>query len=140
MEFVLIGLLCLFVLVAGGFIGLWLGHKFNELEAKARAEDLTYKDKWMAAVKLLGEEGRLTPEQIEQITGPKHQPVKELNDELLLYPDQKQFRSMSSWDRRDLEVQRARQGLPPADDLKGMSSWDRKDVLKARMKFADRRK
>jgi hypothetical protein len=41
---------------------------------------------------------------------------------------------MESWDRKDLEIARARQGLPPVDDLRGMESWDKKAVLTARAK------
>lgn len=50
-------------------------------------------------------------------------------------PTVKQLRRMASWDRKDLEIDRAIRGLPPVDDLEGMASWDIRDVLKARAKY-----
>jgi hypothetical protein len=91
-----------------------------------------YKQRWEDAVGLLGTQGQLTAEQIAQITPdpcdvpPAASPEASLPAETL--------HRMESWDRKDLEIARARQGLPPVDDLRGMESWDKKAVLTARAK------
>ena len=45
------------------------------------------------------------------------------------------LRQMPSWDRAELEIQRAKNKLPPRDNLVGMESWDIVSVEKARMKY-----
>lgn len=99
-----------------------------------RVNNVDYKERWLEAVALLGDEGRLTPEEVRRISG--EQTLTERVETAKISNEMKtSLRSMASWDRADLEIQRAKEHKPPLDDLVGMSSWDKADVLKARVKY-----
>jgi len=93
---------------------------------KKRLDEQEYKSLWSEAVTLLGTNGQLTDEQISKIT-PKRNP-KPVAERL---PRGKGF----SIDRREVEIARAQQGLPPADNLEGMFSDDVRAVMLARIKY-----
>jgi hypothetical protein len=115
---------------------------------KRRPQNVDYKERWLAAVSLLGDTGRLTDEQVRRISAPSgEQPscspppvvavsslkrVTSTTNTITTTTSQSVLHRMATWDRRDLEVSRAQAGLPPADDLRGMASWDVRDVLNAR--------
>lgn len=100
---------------AGAFAYLQLRHG-----ARRRADEQRYKDRWSAAVRLLKDGGQLTDAQLQQIRPPEE-------DRL---PTGVGF----SEDRAKVEIERAKAGLPPADNLKGMFSEDRARVERARIK------
>lgn len=106
-------------------------------------EHIDYKQRWEDAVGLLGAQGQLTKEQVDRITVPqevREQSLPPVHQQLPLPPNmpsaatQRQLHSMATWDRAAIEIERARNGLPPVDDLTGMASWDKKAVLIARAK------
>lgn len=114
---------------AAGALVLW-----RALPSRLR-QHVDYRQRWEAAVGLLGTQGRLTPEQVSQVTGrtagkPEPAPVPGQARNAVL----RELHDMTSWDRKDLEIARAKQHLPPVDDLQGMASWDKAAVLKARAK------
>ena len=93
-----------------------------------------YRERWEEAVKLLGSQEQLTAEQVSRllngdVTTPGHarDPVPAVT--------QKELHSMPSWDRKSIEIARAKAGLPPADNLTGMASWDKRDVLTTRARY-----
>jgi hypothetical protein len=101
-----------------------------------KVKNVDYKERWLAAVALLGEIGRLTPEEVTRISGDK--PVPETLTERVesakpTIETKTALRSMKSWDRCALEITRAEKGLPPLDDLVGMKSWDKEAVIEARI-------
>jgi len=100
---------------AGAFAYLQLVHG-----SRRRADEQHYKDRWSSAVQLLHEKGRLTDAQFQQIRPPEE-------DRL---PTGIGF----SEDRAKIEIDRAKAGLPPADNLKGLFSEDRARVERARIK------
>lgn len=114
------------VLLAGIFLGVT---GTLRLIPKGRTVNIDYRQRWEDAVALLGE-GQLTDEQVRKIS-PEPSRVAVIHDkptpEIL-----RTLHSMASWDRKTIEIQRARNGLPPVDDLAGMASWDKKAVLLAR--------
>lgn len=97
-----------------------------------KAKNVDYKARWLAAVALLGETGRLTPEEVASITGETslHVRVEATKTSAATLAT---LHGMRSWDRAALEVARANKHLPPLDDLQGMKSWDIQSVLEARM-------
>ena len=119
------------------------------LPARARKpEHVDYRQRWEDAVGLLGNQGQLTKEQVEQITVPQPQQVavreviKEVPAQYSLQTEvrvssstARTLHSMATWDRAAIEIERARNGKPPVDDLDGMASWDKAAVLKARAKW-----
>jgi hypothetical protein len=94
-----------------------------------------YKERWLTAISLLGDEGQLTGEQLTQLAAssavaePVSSPVPAAGTGL---------HDMFSSDRADMEIARARNGKPPLDDLADMFSSDKKAVLKARAKYGTR--
>lgn len=105
----------------------------SEADAQSVAEHIDYKDRWLAAVKLLGGEGQLTDEQVTEITRGATASPQAVRD--LKGLSQEVLNDMFSDDRRDLEIARAKNGLPPIDDLNDMFSDDIRDVMKARAKY-----
>lgn len=112
-------------------------------EANKKIEE--YKQRWESAVKLLGTEGQLTDEQVQDLLIPEASsptvlpPMKSTNKaptDGIVTPSH--ILSMKSWDRRKLAIDRAKNGLPPNDSLEGMKSWDIVDVERARIKHAKR--
>lgn len=89
-----------------------------------------YRDRWQGAMKLLegGEEPQEKIVLVKDTTNPSPPRLS-----------QTQLYRMKSWDRRDMEIDRANNGLPPRDDLRGMKSWDIADVENARTR-AERKK
>lgn len=130
--------------IAIGAAALW-----RLLPARTRKpEHIDYKQRWEDAVGLLGNQGQLTKEQVEQITVPQppQAAVKEVIKEVpAQYSLQTEVRissstartlhSMATWDRAAIEIERAKNGKPPIDDLDGMASWDKAAVLKARARW-----
>ncbi len=97
-----------------------------------RAKNVDYKERWQAAVALLGETGRLTPEEVRSIQG--EETLTQKPEKATLSQDMRvALHSMKSWDRASLEITRANNKKPPLDDLVGMKSWDAEAVLKARV-------
>lgn len=144
-------MLVLFVLTGIG-LGVIAGVVLMLLVLPAqRRHNIDYKERWESAVALLGDSGQLTDEQVRQITAgqpaalapagadapaaeqisPAPAPVHRRAAPAPAVPHSV-LATMASWDRRDLEVNRARAGLPSVDDLRGMAPWDKRDVLKAR--------
>lgn len=139
----------IFLVILAWLLGVFAGVVLLWLALPSRLKrHVDYKQRWEDAVALLGTQGRLTEEQVKKITAPQPA-VKTLpppaaltvriahqgNPEMRMPPSletRQALRSMASWDRAELEIDRARRGLPPADDLRGMASWDVKDVLQAR--------
>lgn len=109
------------------------------LPARLR-QHVDYRQRWEDAVSLLGTQGQLTKKQVDQLTGgsPVPVPVKAQQQPATTAALQA-LHSMASWDRKSLEVTRAKNGLAPFDDLAGMASWDKKLVLEARAKAEARR-
>ena len=108
-------------------------------------QHVDYKQRWEDAIGLLGAQGQLTEEQVSQITAPRAAPepaeVRQYqragSHSVNLQAGRdisRTLRNMASWDRKEVEITRARKGLPPVDDLVGMASWDQKAVLEARAK------
>lgn len=106
-----------------------------------------YRERWQAAVRLLGAEGRLTGEQVAEILAPAAgqpspgpvqpasslpRPAASARGKAAAGTSLQVLHGMFSKDRRDLEIERARNGLPPLDDLAGMFSSDIREVMKAR--------
>lgn len=130
-------------LAVGICLGLWA-------RKVPRPQNIDYKERWEAAVKLLGDTDRLTKEEVQQITEPAARPSQPA-DSLQPQPSSqpidnsppvppatatlRSLHRMASWDRKDIEIERAKAGLPPVDDLFGMTSWDVRDVLKARARY-----
>lgn len=99
-----------------------------------KTKNIDYKERWLAAVALLGETGRLTPEEVLSISG--GQSLQERVEAVKVSQAMTTtLRNMKSWDRAALEVSRAKQHKPPIDDLEGMKSWDVAAVLAARMRY-----
>jgi hypothetical protein len=46
----------------------------------------------------------------------------------------KHIKSLASWERSKLAIERARRGLPPNDGLEGLPSWEISKIERARMK------
>ena len=114
--------------VAGAVI-LW-----RLLPARLR-QHVDYKQRWEDAIGLLGTQGQLTQEQVDALTAGERAATEPAATPQPAAPATlKILHSMASWDRKDAEIARAKNGLPPLDDLAGMASWDQKDVLKARAK------
>lgn len=112
--------------------------------------NVDYRERWQAAVGLLGTQGQLSAEQVKTITAPA--PVRpavrrqvqsggdgsiqiQAGGDVTLSA----LYHMASWDRADVEIERARQGLPPVDDLYGMATWDAAAVIKARARYGLKR-
>jgi hypothetical protein len=137
------------IVIALALAGLGAGLLLVTAGLRRRPARVDYRERWLQAVSLLGEEGRLTDEQVTQITGTDEQvaqiagatatpPAAPPARAIAAPASQAVLRRMESWDRRDLEVTRAKRGLPPADDLAGMESWDQRDVLQARARYGKR--
>jgi hypothetical protein len=126
-----------FLLMAGSLV-----MTLRQCHAPARVD---YKERWLQAVSLLGETGRLTDEQVASLRGeapvspPQPPPLKSapvlpaVTQDQQLLPTQRTLHALAPWARRDLEVARARQGLPPLDDLAGLPDWAITQILKARL-------
>jgi hypothetical protein len=111
----------------GVLFGLFLGYRFTkeELEKAKKAEHIDYKDRWSPALALLHEEGKLTDEQIKQISAPQIAKAKAAKVE----PDtnhgrfsdyQKILLKMPPEDRRKEEASRLMHGQAPVDPLTGL--------------------
>jgi hypothetical protein len=94
---------------------------------RQRIEGINYKQRWENALELLAGEGRLTEEEVAAITE-SPEPEEAENP----------YADMYSEDRAEVAVARAKNGLPPDDDLADMYSEDRAEVLAARAKYARR--
>jgi len=139
-------MLLMFIGVVVGFLvalALAAPRKRRAVEAAKRstreaiyAEDKhLYERRWQSAVELLGAEGALSPEQIKEITAPT--PIVQVLPPAVAEDGSYSLsllHSMYSEDRRDLEVERAKNGLPRVDDLEGMFSEDVSAVLRAHAK------
>lgn len=90
-----------------------------------------YKERWLAAVELLGTEGSLSEDQVRQLTADT--PSGSVAAEIVTHPLQ-EMPGFSS-DRRKVEIARAKAGLPPQDNLEGMFSSDIRKVHEARAKY-----
>jgi hypothetical protein len=114
----------------GLLVGIWLARR--TVTEAANKEIGKYRERWQSAVKLLQVEGKITDEQYEELLAkPEPKQISSNRSERQLI-----FDEMYSEDRADLEVARAKQGLPPEDDLQGMWSEDIARVMKARIKNA----
>jgi hypothetical protein len=124
-------------LLAGGLAGAGTTTAIAYRALRRRPAHVDYQERWLQAVSLLGQEGRLTDEQVASLSGDgvTAPPVAATPAD-----DQALLDAMSSWDRRQLAVRRARSGLPPLDSLRGMESWDQRVVLEARAQQARRKK
>lgn len=100
------------------------------IQRATAAKNLDYKERWLAAVSLLGSEGALSDEQIQQITAGASGGAAAVSTDRPLLRKGPGFSS----DRADIEVARAKAGLPPQDNLKGMFSSDIRRVEIARAK------
>jgi hypothetical protein len=113
--------------------GVWVAARIV-FTAAAEAQIEKYRKRWLDALELMKSEGQISDAQLKEITKAAEPPAPKLNDK-----GRPIYRSMASWDRRDLEIERARAGLEPEDDLRGMASWDIRDVQEARIKYAKKR-
>jgi hypothetical protein len=100
---------------AGAFAFLQLVHG-----ARRKSDEQRYKDRWSSAVQLLHDRGQLTDAQLQLIRPPEE--------------DRLPTGTGFSEDRAKVEIERAKAGLPPADNLKGMFSEDQARVKRARIK------
>jgi hypothetical protein len=98
-----------------------------------RKSGIDYKDRWQRAVEYLDTEGKLTDKQVQKLLGG----AKTAGAPAAL--PQEQLDGMISSHRCKLEVDRAKAGYPPADDLGGMISSHVATVMEARLKYAGRR-
>lgn len=98
-----------------------------------RPRQVDYKERWLQAVRLLGQEGRVTDEQLASLKGPV--PARPRAPFPSQGNAQRELNTMHSSDRRTLEIERARNGLPPLDNLNGMHSSDKRQVLAARTRY-----
>jgi hypothetical protein len=131
-----------------GFVGgaaamAWLLGKV--FKSKLKPANVDYKDRWLQAVSLLGDEGQLTADQVREIKGetatqvppappaPAKPAQPAAGQVTVSATTLKLLHGMATWDRAAAEVKRAQRGLPPLDDLKGMATWDVKKVLEARI-------
>jgi hypothetical protein len=128
---VIIAIIAFLLGAIAGAVILW-----RALPARLR-QHVDYRQRWEDAIGLLGNQGQLTQEQVNGLLAGT---TRQAASEPVLAPAPVQaatlrtLHAMASWDRKDLEVVRARKGLPPVDDLSGMTSWDQAAVLKARAK------
>jgi hypothetical protein len=110
---------------------------------RPQIESIDYKERWIAAVELLGDQGQLTSEQVKSISAvqKKIRPEPPKSSGAVLdrrgRPGSGPYAGMASWDRLEVQKARAKAGLPDDDDLEGMASWDKADVLKTRAKYAN---
>lgn len=120
-------LIAMFSGVAGGALIMW------GLLPRRYKQHIDYKQRWQDAIRLLAEQGQLSEDQVRRISGNASPvaPPGEVQPASL-----RTLHSLATWDRKELEISRAREGLPPVDDLKGMASWDITAVLKARAKYS----
>lgn len=103
------------------------------MRRRSRATDGgEYKQLWGEAINLLATNGQVTDEQLKRIM-PTRQNATPSRDQGL--PQGEGF----SEHRRDIEVARARAGLPPADNLKGMFSEHVCEVHQARIMYGTAR-
>lgn len=102
--------------------------------AAALRDESEYKHRWEEALALLAGEGKLTDEQLAKLAPPAPQELKVLASSQS--PSKLPKLSGTDYDRAQTEIQRAKNGLPPADSLEGMSSFDYHRVLQARIKYA----
>ncbi len=95
------------------------------------ADEQRYKERWKQNTELLMIEGKLSPEDAKKLMLDRvgKEPAKPAEQ------GKPQTLPTLSSDRRDLEIARAKQGLPPYDDLKGMFSSDVRRVLEARIQY-----
>lgn len=127
-------------------VSVCIGLAFDLGRRLERRRSVDYKKRWTESIKViegLTAEGSLPrrsrPERHRAIaearavsTRPKPPPSKTPIADLVDRSEQMSIiHKMASWDRRDLEIARARKGLPRVDDLKGMAGWDVKSVLVA---------
>lgn len=117
-------------------LGMWTGWRITRhlIAEQARVRIEEYRKRWLDALELMKSEGQISDEQVKKLTAEAAppQPVQQMSRARQM--------DMSTWDRRDLEIERAKHGLAPADDLRGMASWDIRDVEEARIKYASRRR
>jgi hypothetical protein len=139
---ILLGVLALGMLGGAGLLWFFLPARIR------KPEHIDYRQRWEDAVRLLGNQGQLTEEQVKQITVPQP-PQVAVREVIREVPAQYSLRtevrvssstartlhSMATWDRAAIEIERAKNGKPPVDDLDGMASWDKAAVLKARAKW-----
>jgi hypothetical protein len=105
-------------------------------KGKMRADENTYKIRWQEAIELLQGEGKITDEQLKQITPTEPLGFGAKIAKAIAKSDQQQaLQCMSSRDRRELEITRAKEGLAPIDNLEGMASRDAAAVRQARMRY-----
>jgi hypothetical protein len=118
----------------GGLAGLRIGIHLKD----ERRED--YKDRWLKAVALLGEQGNLTDEQVKTITAPAvrttkdEKPVRYASAAEPGQMSQEQLNRLGDPFRRDIEITRIKEGYPPRDTLEGMAAPFVRDVERARAK------
>jgi hypothetical protein len=129
--------------IGGAAAMAWLLGK--ALKGRLKPASVDYKDRWLQAVSLLGDEGRLTADQVREIKGEAPpspappviaRPAYPVAGQVVVSAATlRMLHGMATWDRAAAEVKRAQRGLPPLDDLRGMATWDIKKVLEARAEY-----
>lgn len=120
----------IFMLLLGILIGTALGAGLVKRRQRG-IESARYSElegRWRSLLAIAHENGRITDEQFAELQAPKALGTGSgagapISQELLY--------SMTSADRRDLELDRADRGEPRFDDLQGMTSADMREVLQA---------
>ena len=133
----------LLAVVLGSILGFFLTRVIKSRTSRQPLEqNVDYKELWEEVLLLLGRADKLTPEQIQEITEARQSiEAGRLGDTnhvpagctVTSSATQETLNGMQSYERRNLEVKRAKKGLPPQDDLNGMLSWHISDVLDARL-------
>jgi hypothetical protein len=132
----------------GVLLGLFLGYRFTaeELEKARAVEHIDYKDRWSRAIALLQEEGKLTDEQLKQISavrrGPKGSPPRgkpspvESGTNHGRFSDyQKLLLAMPPDERRKEESSRLAYGRRPVDPLTGLPPETARRMLNTRRMY-----
>jgi hypothetical protein len=117
-----------FCAVIGGAVT-WAAMTIRARSVRVAAKQIDkqkYEQLWLEATELLRVNGQLTDKQLALITPRASEPAAKKK--------RLPRGSGASWDRRRVEVTRAQNGLPPADNLKGMHSADARIVREARIK------
>lgn len=108
------------IAIAAPITALHIRRKHGE---KMRADATKYEDLYKGALDLMSSGGMITDDQLKRLMPAQSTGATKLP----------QGTGISAH-RRDIEIARARQGLPPADNLEGMISAHVRDVERARIK------
>jgi hypothetical protein len=130
-------IIVLLICIASAFFGfgVFTGAQLALAEVKKRSiQNIDYKERWLLATSLLEGEGRITQNELRQLGlgGSIVPAIESTPEEQERKTRQKHLNQLTSYHRRMLEVDRAKNGQPPMDNLNGLSAVDLHYVLQAR--------